>query len=300
MKIAVIGTFVLDEIHTYDGKIIESLGGISYSTAMLANLLDENRDEIYPIANVGYDGYEKIMAFLTQYKNVKTDGIHKEHKKSTRVTLSYYSKAERQEVLQNKLSPINFDLVKKVGAVDVLLINFITGFELNRDELRKICSSNSGLTYTDFHSLCLGIDENGKRFHRKPQDWEYWLEGIDILQMNEDEANILSDGNKFLFLANKILNNGTQILNITLGSKGSVLFYKQGNQIISQNIPAFEIPQVVDVTGCGDAFAIGFIINYFQFKDVVKAATYANKIAGLNSSLSGIEQINSLLSLKAM
>ena len=60
------------------------------------------------------------------------------------------------------------------------------------------------------------------------------------------------------------------------------------------NIPAYGVNKVVDVTGCGDAFATGFIVRYMEKKDPLQAAQYANRVAGLNSTLSGIDQINNL------
>ena len=192
MKIAVIGTFVLDQIYTYEEKRIESLGGISYTISVLANLLSE-KDEIYPVANVGIDSYDKIIDFLLQFKNVRITGINKENKNNTRVTLRYYDKESRDEFLQNHLSPINYEQINRVGKVDIIIINFITGFELSLATCNKICTQNSALKYMDYHSLCLSIDNHGKRFPQKPKDWQKWLIGVDILQMNKNEALAVAD-----------------------------------------------------------------------------------------------------------
>ena len=43
----------------------------------------------------------------------------------------------------------------------------------------------------DIHSLTLGIDKEGKRYLRKIDDWEEWIQNTDYLQMNETEAILL-------------------------------------------------------------------------------------------------------------
>ena len=100
--------------------------------------------------------------------------------------------------------------------------------------------------------------------------------------------------------ANTVLNKGIKILNITKGSNGSLIFIEEENKIKTKHVPAFKASKVEDVTGCGDAFAAGFITEYLKTKDSFSAVTYANKIAGLKSSLSGgIKQLNLLAEMKA-
>ncbi len=293
MKIAVIGTFVLDEIHNFQGKTVNSLGGISYSVSILSHLLRSD-DEIIPIANVGIDGYDRITEFLSRHKNIRLHGIRRDDRNNTRVTLLYHDRYSRVEILQNRLSPIQLDQVLGIGEVDVILINFITGFEMPLDTLTDVCTQASALKYMDFHSLTLGIDENGRRFPRKPADWKEWIKYVDILQCNEDEAKILNGSDQFYDFGVHIIHNGTKILNITRGSKGSLLFVRNSEDVIYEEIPACPVDEVVDVTGCGDAFAGGFLVNYLKTKDALSASKNANRVAGFNSTLSGIEQIHLL------
>jgi sugar/nucleoside kinase (ribokinase family) len=58
-----------------------------------------------------------------------------------------------------------------------------------------------------------------------------------------------------------------------------------------------ESPQIdnfVDSTGCGDVFASAFTFDFSKSKDFLKALHYATRIASLNASLEGIEQLNKL------
>jgi bifunctional ADP-heptose synthase (sugar kinase/adenylyltransferase) len=59
---------------------------------------------------------------------------------------------------------------------------------------------------------------------------------------------------------------------VTLGADGAYW----NNKIIPQENPQ----QTIDVSGAGDTFTASFITNYFQFKDIEGAITWANTISG--------------------
>ncbi|MFZ0390930.1 MAG: hypothetical protein WAN36_10780, partial [Calditrichia bacterium] len=63
MKIAVIGTINKDLIIPYDGSVIESIGGIFYTTAALSQLAGQSA-EIYPVSFSGNDFYASLTALL--------------------------------------------------------------------------------------------------------------------------------------------------------------------------------------------------------------------------------------------
>ncbi|MBD3290604.1 hypothetical protein GF337_17495 [candidate division KSB1 bacterium] len=296
MKIAVLGTFVIDDIIPFNGPPVKSLGGITYTISILANLLTES-DEIYPVANVGKDAADRILQLIRSFENVKSDGINITNHQNSRVRLRYSSRENREEIFQNKLPPIEFEQVASLNHFDAILMNFITGFELPAETLNRIATQLQAISYMDYHSLCLGIDENGRRFKQKPENWQKWLKGINIVQMNDDEARILSDGGSFRTLAGEIIGHGVKIVNITRGSNGSYLFYADSNKYMKfEEIEAGKF-DAIDVTGCGDAFAGGFIVDYLKHKNTFSAAKHANLVAGFNSSISGTEDIKKITNI---
>lgn len=54
---------------------------------------------------------------------------------------------------------------------------------------------------------------------------------------------------------------------ITLGAEGSVAL--QNGKVIRQT--AVSVPQIIDTTGCGDAFQAAFTVNYFQTSTLAQA-----------------------------
>jgi ribokinase len=112
-------------------------------------------------------------------------------------------------------------------------------------------------------------------------DWtriDYILEKTDFLFMNGNEANILQD-----HLSTSISNLcevfGISAILITLGRKGCRFHTKEGEKLL----PAYEVSQVTDTTGAGDAFAGSFLAALVSDKNrsVEECISYASHIASL-------------------
>jgi len=295
MKIGVIGTFIKDHIFLANGTEINSFGGIFYTISILGNLVSET-DEVYPVCCLGEDIYDDVITRLSEYKSVKTPGIKKIAQQNTAVKLVYKTNELRHEYLSNRLPPLKLDHIQSVADMDLWLVNFITGFEMSLETFQQFRQQASGLILMDFHSLSLDINPDGRRILRKLSDWEQWIHGVDVLQMNEAEAVSLINHNNLLEhnlvdFGNRVIGNGIRICHITLGSKGSLLFLPEHNEKRHYKIPAYPVAEVVDVTGCGDAFAAGFMVHYYNSKDALSATRFANAIAGVNCTIKGTEEL---------
>lgn len=302
MKIGVIGTIVKDQIFPLDGAVIHSFGGIFYTLSILGNLAAKD-DQIFPVCFLGEDIYDEVLSRLSRYRNVHFAGLKKIAQNNTAVRLVYKNAAERNEFLSNRFPPLQLADIETIGSMDVWLVNFITGFELSLGTFRQFCDQASGLIVMDFHSLSLDIDANGLRVFRKLPNWEEWIHGVDVLQMNEAEAALLSDcpspsQARLIQFGTEVIDKNIQIFHLTRGANGSMLFYRNRDEIERYDIPPRQLDRVVDVTGCGDAFAAGFIQHYFHSKDVVAATHYANSIAGINCTIRGTEELFKLSCLK--
>ena len=294
MTITIIGTFVLDTIHHMNGSIVNSIGGVSYAIAIISQLVSTT-DIIIPISRIGYDASDAIKTFLSTFRNVNIQGLlHASDAMHTRVNLFYTDAENRYEILSNPFTPLSYENVSPFLNSDVLLLNYITGFELDLQTHIHVCNQAIGLVYMDFHSLTLGRDDDGRRYPCYVPEWGKWLDGVDILQLNEHEAALLNRSDDYAHFASSVFEQGVQILNITLGAQGSLLYYRQGRLAKFHHIKSYYAKQAVDVTGCGDAFACGFIIDYLSHGDPLHAAKAANYVAGFNSTLSGLTDIHHL------
>ncbi|MFH1426440.1 MAG: PfkB family carbohydrate kinase [Candidatus Kerfeldbacteria bacterium] len=69
--------------------------------------------------------------------------------------------------------------------------------------------------------------------------------------------------------------NPEKILVLTLGPKGSICYHN--GETYKQK--AFWIKNIVDTTGCGDAFRAGFVTNYMRNKNISEALETAAQLA---------------------
>ena len=182
------------------------------------------------------------------------------------------------------------------------MINFITGSDLDISAYEKLGRNPKNFIYTDYHNLSLRPGGGRARALFRRRDWKRWIRPAIILQMNEHEARVLGKMNPkpqqsdFQNFGNIILNEGIKIFNITLGSKGSWLFYQQSGERMTAKLAPTKVKEVKDVTGCGDAFASAFIIEYLKNQNAENAGKYANLIAARNTQFIGTDELRQLKS----
>ncbi|MFQ5823402.1 MAG: carbohydrate kinase family protein [bacterium] len=307
MKIGVVGTFIRDRILPWEGKLkgkpVESIGGIFFTVSFLANLLDSSA-EICPVCFVGEDFYDEVVEQLAVYDNVRFSGIKILPRQNTQVTLTYTSPQDREEITTPPMPALGYEELSLLEDAHAIEVNLITGADVDLMSLKKFRQQSNSLIYLDFHSHALGISPEGKRFYQRPKDWEEWINLADVLQLNEMEARTLAGYSRalpkeiLLNFGKEILQKHPFICHITLAEKGSYGFFKINNRVQVKRFKAEQIAPIVDMIGCGDAFAAGFLVNYLSTKDVIEATKFANKVAGRNCTFvgsSGIKEIQELL-----
>ncbi|MCI0697452.1 carbohydrate kinase family protein [candidate division KSB1 bacterium] len=293
-RIGVIGTFIRDTIVTLDGRKVESIGGLYHTMAYLSSLVEADTF-VQPLCHVGNDFYETIHDALKRLSaNVLFDGMYRVSQPNTQVTLTYRSREMRDEVTSAPMPPITTSEIAAVAECDAVLVNLISGNDVALEALTALRKSRpSPLIYLDLHSLALGIDATGRRYYRTTPNWREWLAACHILQVNEREAATLA-GCQEQFTRGDLLNFGKYIAaelvsacHITLGSNGSLLFYRHEGDMRYEHCPPYEVPQVIDIIGCGDAFGAAFLAHFLRMQDFSAATHFANKVAGLNCTFMG-------------
>jgi adenosine kinase len=293
-RLTVIGTITKDTITFSDGKVKKSFGGILYNILPLASLAPQNM-VISPVCNLGSGIYKKVFSYLKRFGNIDLSGISMVKEKNNHVHLFYDRKWNKKEILRNLVPRIEFSQIEPHLNSDYLLINFISGFDIDLYTLRKIKAKTHSPIFMDVHSLILGITKNGKRFFKAPALWREYLKIADIVQMNFKEMQIISGSylkseNDLKRFARNILNLGPRILLVTCGRKGALLYYKKSKKIIRYQTSALKVRDFVDPTGCGDVFSSGFLLAHLKTNDPELSCEYANFLAGMKSRFSGIEE----------
>ena len=110
------------------------------------------------------------------------------------------------------------------------------------------------------------------------------LKSTDILKVNEHETSVLTDGEKDLHQAARLIRSwGVREVLITLGSYGSIIY--DGQRFY--DIPSYAPRQVVDATGCGDTYAAGYLYARAKGADCDEAGRLAAAMCTLKLQHTG-------------
>jgi sugar/nucleoside kinase (ribokinase family) len=102
------------------------------------------------------------------------------------------------------------------------------------------------------------------------------LKYTDYLLPNEDQVLGFTGASDLAEGSRKLLDAGAGQLAITCGVDGAVVVSSEG----AQRVPAFAV-DVVDTTGCGDAFSAGFVCGIRLGRPPHDAAVLGNAVAAL-------------------
>ena len=322
MKFGVIGEPCIDFIYR-GGQETKSLGGILYSVVSLAVMA--GKDEVYPVMNLGADEYDKITSFLGKFKNIKQDFISKaEHK--TRVVKLYYKgfdaefenpaagfpkTYDREESSTEPTLPVDYKQIEPaLGQLDALLINMVSGIDITLNTLKKIRKNFGGYIHTDLHNIVMKTDEQGNRTQSSISGWEDWCAGSDTVQLNESEMYAMPEKKLGEYeFAEHVLSTGNtnygKALVITRGKSGASLFRKIDKKVMGEvyseidkvDLPSVESHSFKDSTGSGDVFAAAFFLKNIRNggKDYTQGLRFANRMASLNTTLKGVEELDKLV-----
>jgi sugar/nucleoside kinase (ribokinase family) len=98
----------------------------------------------------------------------------------------------------------------------------------------------------------------------------------DYLLPNEEQILGFSGVTELAEGCRRLLDAGAGLLAVTCGADGALVVDREG----SQQVPAFAI-DVVDTTGCGDAFSAGFVYGIRSGRPPRDAAVLGNAVAAL-------------------
>lgn len=267
MKILLIGHSVFDIIQL-NNSVHSAPGGIYYSVRQIMNLsLPE--DQLFVLSQI--DKRTKNY-FMPLYEKLNTEFLQTVDKIPT-VKLILSDKEERKEIYENRPEKLNLDLVN-FELFDAILINMITGSDLNLDDLKLIRKKSNAIIFLDVHTLTRPMNEDGRRVYKKIDNFNEWAENVDLLQANEVEFNCLSKNNNEFHIAREILDYGVKIILVTKGTKGVRLYSKINSEIISFFISS-ELINKTNTVGCGDTFGASFFYNYIRTKNAYSSLSFA-------------------------
>jgi len=146
--------------------------------------------------------------------------------------------------------------------------------------------------YLHEHS-CLVVDVQGYlREVRGEQvhavDWNDKLEVlkyVDVLKVNEYEMEVLTGESDPRKAALQLAAWGVREVLLTFGSYGSLIYDSATKQFF--DIPAVAPKQLVDATGCGDTYVMGYIFKRAQGASMEEAGNFAAQVSSKKLEATG-------------
>ena len=302
-KVGVVGSLVWDLIYGRDplAPAVEEWGGIAYALAGLDASLTPDW-QIVPLIKVGRDLGREAQQLLSGLTHLTPGGRCVEvTAPNNRVVLHYQSSERRCERMAGGVPGWTWaELGPMVRDLDALYVNFISGFEMCLGTAQALRQGFQQPIYADFHSLFLGMQQDGIRVLQPLPNAGDWFGCFDFVQLNEDEMRQLSTDP--LSLSAQALSAGVSLLTVTLGPRGSAYVAAPGFDRISDRSdtkPADTLTAIrsalikapgtetLDPTGCGDVFGAAAFARLLAGDSVEAALGHATRLAARNAAFRG-------------
>ncbi|MHA2383929.1 MAG: PfkB family carbohydrate kinase [Candidatus Thorarchaeota archaeon] len=278
MEIVVVGNLSRDLIITPETRREALGGGPAY--AMLAPAIGAFGAGI--ISKVGIDFEQEYRESLLS-SGLDLSGLHTEGECSTRFINEYDilgTRVQRVESVAPSITPSDFS--------EVHLSSKIIHFSpITPDEMRLECyekaSEEGALTSLDVQGYLRHISDDGLVSPRSWNDRYKILSKVDVVKFHDSELRLTDSSESELSAVSHILDQGPIIVIVTRDHRGSTI-YTRNAQV---DIPLVLSKSQVDSTGCGDTYAIGFLLEYMRSLDISRAGLFAATCASFNAEKVG-------------
>ena len=249
----IVGTVAFDAIETPFGKTDKIVGGAATYISLAASFFT---DKLNLVSVVGGDFPRSAIKMLHDH-NVDTAGLQiKENEKTFFWSGRYHNNMNSRDTLETQLNVLEtFDPIvpKEFSNSDFLMLgNLVPSVQQKvLDQMQK-------------RPKLIVLDTMNFWMDNCWDDLIEALKSVDVLTINDEEAQQLSGEHSLVAAAKKISIMGPKHLIIKKGEHGALLF-GEGKTFFA---PALPLENVYDPTGAGDSFAGGFI-GYLSGQDEV-------------------------------
>ncbi|MFA6472613.1 MAG: PfkB family carbohydrate kinase [Candidatus Latescibacterota bacterium] len=280
MSIVVIGSIAFDDVETEAGSVKNALGGSALYFSAAASLFSQ----VHLVGVVGEDFPCGELDFM-RARGVNTDGLKVVKGGSTFRWSGVY------ETDMNKRHTTN------------LALNVFNDFDpVLNDECRQaeyvfLANIDPELQERVLDQMhCpkfVALDTMECYIAQKPQELRNVLKRVNLLFINDSEAQLLTGISNVVAAADALLDMGPEYIIIKKGEHGSLM----ASRDMFFTVPAYPIHHVVDPTGAGDSYA-GGVMGYLARMGVHDSATLRRAVVYGGIVASFLVEGFSLFSLK--
>lgn len=283
MSAIIFGTIAFDAIETPYAKTDKILGGSGTYSCFSASYFVKPQT----ISAVGYD-FPKDFIKKLQDKGIDTDGmLVKQDEKSMFWACRYFDNMNQRETLVTELNVVeNFKPVLPESYKDTEYVMLGNGSPVLQRSILEQLHHKPKFVALDTMNFWMDI---------MLDELKTTLKMVDIIIINDEEAQQLSGERCLPKAARKICAMGPRYVIIKKGEHGAMLFDKDKVFVA----PALPLDEVVDPTGAGDTFAgafIGYIAQQDKtdFETMKTAVIVASAMASFTVEKMGTEALENL------
>ena len=280
----IVGTVAFDAIETPYGKTDKIVGGAATYISLAASFFTE---KLNLVSVVGGDFPKSAIKMLHDH-NIDTAGLQiKENEKTFFWSGRYHNDMNSRDTLETQLNVLEtFDPIvpKQFSDSDFLMLGNLVPSVQQRvlDQMTK-------------KPKLIVLDTMNFWMDNCWDDLIEALKSVDVLTINDEEAQQLSGEHSLVVAAKKIKTMGPKYLIIKKGEHGALLFGEEKTFFA----PALPLENVYDPTGAGDSFAGGFI-GYLSGQDEISfdqmktAVIYGSVMASFCVERFGTERLTQI------
>ena len=283
-KILITGTVAFDDIETPFGSSGKVIGGAGRYIALASSLFTKN---LAIVSIIGEDFPEKEIKFLnSRGVNTKMIEIIKGGK-------TFYWKGKYHENMKgrdtlstelNVLEKFNPIINSEFSSSEIILLGNLHPFVQNT--VINQCSNPNRFIILDTMNFWMDNALN---------ELKDVVEKVDLIIINDEEAQQLTNESNIFNAGNKILKMGPKKVIIKKGEHGSIYLDSFHKYII----PAFPVDSLVDPTGAGDSYAGGIagflsIKHEIGFNEIKEAMIFGTLTASFCVENFGVESLRNL------
>ena len=280
----IVGTVAFDAIETPYGKTDKIIGGAATYISLAASFFT---DKLNLVSVVGGDFPKSAIKMLEKH-HVDTKGLQiKEDEKTFFWSGKYHNNMNSRDTIETQLNVLEtFDPIvpKEFSSSDFLMLgNLVPSVQ------QKVLDQMSQ------RPKLIVLDTMNFWMDNCLDDLLEALKNVDVLTINDEEAQQLSGENNLISAAKKIKTMGPKYLVIKKGEHGALLFGE--NKMFYA--PAMPLENVFDPTGAGDSFAGGFMgylsrSNDLTFENMKTAVIYGSVMASFCVEKFGTEKLTEI------
>jgi sugar/nucleoside kinase (ribokinase family) len=239
-EILVVGSLAYDSIQTPSGRADRALGGSANYFSLAASLFSKVR-----VVGVVGEDYEQKDYDLLKNRGVDLAGLTRVPGKTFHWEGAYEGDMNEAKTLKTELNV--FEHFNPELPSHFRDSSFVFLANISPDLQLKVLEQVKSPKW-------VGMDTMNFWIHSKKEDLLKVLKKVDMVLINEGEAEMLTGAANAIAAAPLITAMGPKAVVIKRGEYGFAMYSKDEGFFI---LPAMPIPQVVDPTGAGDTFAGG-------------------------------------------